>query len=182
MAVRYRYGAWRVRQVARDEDGKRHWLERGPYSTKEAALIADKHMRLTYKPKSDPILTDLVVSRIFDRFPSTTPYRYILMLGYFHGVSLKDAYKVSEEDVDGSLIKISGKTIELEFEAARAIHERIKQLIDIQLPMKHKTYDKLYLAVSNTTGKRLSIWSMQYVTKVIRMEICPNWSYEKFRK
>lgn len=181
MSIRYRYGQYYIRKVVKDEDGVRHWLERGPYRTEEAAKRASRHISILYRPKADPILTDLVVSRIFDRFKNT-PYYHILLLGYNYGVPLKAAYEVAGDDLEGSMIKISGKIIELDLEASRALHERVSKLLTIQLAMKHKIYDKLYLAVSDKTGKRLSLYSMNYVTKVIRMEICPNWTYEKFRK
>lgn len=182
MSVRYRYGSWRIRKVVKDENGKRHWLERGPYRTKEEALLCEPYVHFTYIPTPEFKITEDMVKAIFQMYPPSSPYYVPLILGYKYGVPLEDAYKVSERDLDGDTLKVSGRIIELDYEAARGLKRRISMLIDIRMQLRHKTYDRLYLVVDNLTGKRLSIYSMTNVQKKIRKTICPGWTFDKFRK
>lgn len=139
-------------------NGKKHYLER-------------KNPEFEYKPKPEQIdISKDQIEAIFKRFREPHTAFIPLHLVYYYGIDPKDVYEASRGQEWPFKLLPETKRI------FRRNEERIEQLSRIYgyLPS-----DKL--VINLRTGKPISHYQMGYVSKVIRRDINPSWSWGRWK-
>lgn len=114
-------------------------------------------------------------SIIFSRFPETSTAHIPLHLIYYYGVSIEEAYYISMNDLD--LANGYWKDIKLNIDTVKLLKRQISRIVAAQIIFHYST-DKLVINLQ--TGKQISPYQVDYITKVIRREIDPLWSIKRF--
>ena len=112
---------------------------------------------------------------IFERFPETSTAHIPLHLIYYYGVSVEEAYYVSTKDLD--LKNGYWKDRKLSQDTVKLLKRQINRINSLSIIFRYST-DKLVINLQ--TGKQISPYQIDYITKVIRREIDPLWSIKWF--
>lgn len=156
MGTRIRNGYLYFRKTVRDEDGRKHYLERkiNDFST-------------IRKISNEPI-TNEQVEAIFKRFPEPNTAHIPLHMMYFCGMDKDAVYELTEAST--GLLYLSDDTKKL-------LQRQINRISVCSLLYGYSTD---YLVINLQTGERISPYQMDYITKVIRREINPTWNWKRW--
>ena len=191
-SAREKNGRWYYR-VTISKSGKKKYIERGGYFTKEDALEAGVEFESRVKPKRDTPNTDLnkLVTVIFERFPEGHPYHIPLLLSYKYGLDKSYIFNLQISDVNRKEPKLG--ELYLEAEDWKVLIRHIRKIEQCRSVMYHKQYYKdgkpiYYLNVRYTDGSYISERSMNYASRIIRgkegnLPITATWwNFQKWRK
>lgn len=177
-SVRCRNGRYYYRVTVRDQNGKRHWIEHGGFSSYNAAKEAGDfaYPGIPYI-KTTEHLRDL----IFERFSEKSTAYIPLLLLYYTGCSIKEAYnmKIDDVDLETGEWRLKDKTYKLSKDLTRIIGKHINKIFDSRIIYLY-TDSPVYVNCYLTTGKKVNHRQIYYVSKVIRKELNPMWDIRGF--
>lgn len=176
-SVRERNGRFYFRVTIR-QNGKYKYIERGSFATYEEAYLQGNKLYPAKRRKKNLTVTDHLADLIFKKYPEGSEQFLPLFLIYYLGASVEEAYSISEEEINFK--ERRWLSYKLDDESLRILKRHIKKLEALQIPLRYKVYEKRYLVVRIKTGKRISPYQMDYITKCIRREINPEWNPKQF--
>lgn len=197
-SAREKNGRWYYR-ITISESGKKKYIERGGYFTKDEALEAGIEYEKSIKPIRDisnhvqyKNIDDLVklVTVIFERFPEGHPYHIPLLLSYKYGLDKDYIFNLQISDVNRRE-HILGD-LYLEECDWKVLIRHIRKVEQCRSVMNHKQCYKdgkpvYYLNVRYTDGSYISKQCMNHASRIIRgkegnLPITATWwNFQKWR-
>ena len=190
-SARQKNGRWYYR-ITVSNKGKKKYIERGGYSTKEEALEAGIERELLLKPRdvSKPFVYEEFVKGVFRRFPEGHPYYIPLLLSYKYGLDKDYVFNLQISDVNRKEPKLG--ELYLETEDWKVLIRHIRKIEQCRSIMNHKLYfvnnePIYYLNVRYTDGSYISKSCMNHASRIIRGKegkidlTDPSWNFQKWR-
>ena len=175
--IRRRGNRYYWRCTIRDQNGKRHWIERGGYDSYEEAVAAIK------VPKAEELvipfeMTEHLAEMIFARFPEKHPAHIPLKLMYYTGCTLEEAYDIRIDDVDFENERWKDKDIGLEL--TNLLRRQLNRILQARIIFLYPDSPK-YFNIYFSSGKKVDKSQIYYITHVIRKELNPGWRRDAFK-
>lgn len=180
-SVRFRNDKYYYRATIRDQNGTQHWIEHGSFDTYEEALSAGNFAYPRKRKNRTLSCTSHVVDLVFERFPKNHPAYIPLKFIYYYDLTPKEVYNIKIRDIDlsNSIFIVDEKEYVLSEEMITIVSNHIDKILKNR--MTFLCDNSGYLNVYFPSGKRVLYYQMDYVTKVLRREVNPNWNWRDFR-